>query len=173
MKKKLFMFSFHFFWKNELFLVFSCIHCCHEWKRWIQFIWCYLQLKYLRYWRLSMHQVLLDSVLQVHVWNLWQSQAHWLMVLQWVFHSGLFTSLDGRCHKVLTIQFLFSSCRSYLGIIYLSYSIYIIQYDMRWYVNVQSKADMSQLNPSHGTNNQKVEKQKNWKAKTGHAQNYR
>jgi len=36
-----------------------------------------------------------------------------------------------RCHKVLTIQFLFSSCRSYLGIIYLSYSIYIIQYDMR------------------------------------------
>ena len=34
-------------------------------------------------------------------------------------------------------------------------------YDTRCYFNVQSKADMNQFNLPHGTNNQKVEKQKN------------
>jgi len=34
-------------------------------------------------------------------------------------------------------------------------------YGMRCYFNVQSNADMSQLNLPHGTNNYKVEKQKN------------
>jgi len=33
--------------------------------------------------------------------------------------------------------------------------------DTRCYFNVQSKADMSQLNLLHGTNNKEVEKQKN------------
>jgi len=36
-----------------------------------------------------------------------------------------------------------------------------IRYDTRCYFNVQSKADMSQLNLPHGTNNYKVAKQKN------------
>ena len=34
-------------------------------------------------------------------------------------------------------------------------------YGMRCYFNVQSNADTSQLNLPHGTNNYKVEKQKN------------
>jgi len=38
-------------------------------------------------------------------------------------------------------------------------------YDTRCYFNVQSKADMSQLNLPHGTDNPKVEKQKKTKSK--------
>jgi len=36
-----------------------------------------------------------------------------------------------------------------------------IRYDTRCYFNVRSKADMSQLNLPHGTDNQKSVKQKN------------
>jgi len=41
-----------------------------------------------------------------------------------------------------------------------------IRYDTRCYFNVRSKADISQLNQPHGTNNWKVEKKKNWEVKT-------
>jgi len=35
-----------------------------------------------------------------------------------------------------------------------------IRYDVRCYFNVRSKADISQLNLSHGTKNEKVEEKK-------------
>ena len=37
----------------------------------------------------------------------------------------------------------------------------MIRYDTRCYFNVRSKADISQVNLPHGTNNYKVEKKKN------------
>jgi len=40
-----------------------------------------------------------------------------------------------------------------------------MRYDTRCYFNVRSKADMSQLNLPHGTDNSTVEKEKNWKVK--------
>jgi len=40
-----------------------------------------------------------------------------------------------------------------------------IRYDTRCSFNVQSKADMSQLNLPHGTNNQKVEQKEKRKTK--------
>ena len=45
-----------------------------------------------------------------------------------------------------------------------------IRYDTRCYFNVRSRADMSQLNLPHVTNNLKVEKRKTKKKKNGYAQ---
>ena len=42
----------------------------------------------------------------------------------------------------------------------------MIRYDTRCYFNVRSKADISQVNLPHGTNNYKGEKKKNWKVET-------
>jgi len=42
-----------------------------------------------------------------------------------------------------------------------------IRYDTRCYFNVQSKADISQLNLPHGTDNEKVENRKKLKSKKG------
>jgi len=44
------------------------------------------------------------------------------------------------------------------------------RYDTRCYFNVRSKADMSQLNLPHGTDNKTVENRK--KVKNGYAQKY-
>jgi len=44
-------------------------------------------------------------------------------------------------------------------------SMMMIPYDTRCYFNVRSKADMSQLNLPHGTNNKKVENRKSKKVK--------
>ena len=41
----------------------------------------------------------------------------------------------------------------------------MIPYDTRCYFNVRSKADMSQFNLPHGTNNKKVENRKSKKVK--------
>ena len=50
----------------------------------------------------------------------------------------------------------------------------ILRYDTRCYINMQSKADMSQLNEPHGTNNYKVEKnRKTKKNKNAYAYKYR
>ena len=45
-----------------------------------------------------------------------------------------------------------------------------IQYDMMWYFNLRSKADISRHNLPHGIKNWKVEKRK---SKNGYAQKYR
>jgi len=44
-------------------------------------------------------------------------------------------------------------------------TVYTIRYDTRCHFNVQSKADISQLNLPHGTNNQKVDKTEKQKVK--------
>jgi len=35
----------------------------------------------------------------------------------------------------------------------MTYVIILLRYDTRWYFNMRSKADVSQLNLPHGTNN--------------------
>jgi len=52
-------------------------------------------------------------------------------------------------------------------------AVSVIRYDTRRYFNVRSKADTSQIDLPHVTNNKKVDNKKKLKSKHGYAQKYR